>query len=131
MPMNASRQGAPEPAPWRFEQPLHEGFTALLDPGVWSSLLQPFLGFQLGLLRSLHPSLGAPGPRMSRERLDEVLGALLELAEPPRTPEERLSRGRLMREYAEVLSLYAELMRDLSRLEGEQDQPPPPPVPNY
>ena len=128
--MSTSRHDAPGPGPQDFEQPLREGFSALLDPNAWSSLLQPILGFQLGLLRACQSALDAPGPRMSRERLDEVLGVLLELAEPPKTPEERLHRGRLMREYADVLLLYGELMRDLSRLDGEQDPPPPPREPD-
>ncbi|PTL83707.1 hypothetical protein [Vitiosangium sp. GDMCC 1.1324] len=128
--MNTPKEGAPGASSRRVEQQLREGFTALLDPSGWSSLLQPVLGFQLGLVRSLHQVMEGAGPRTPQGRLDEVLHGLLEVADPLGEPEERLARRRLMREYADVLTAYARLMRELARDIEDEEQPQSRP-PNY
>lgn len=126
--MNAPREGAPGESSRRLAQQLHEAFTALLDPSGWSSLLPAVLSFQLGLVKALHPVQA--GPRTPQERLDEVLHGLLDVVEPMGTPEERLKRRRLMSEYADVLTAYACLMRELAR-DVEAEERPRPEVPNY
>ncbi|KFA87951.1 hypothetical protein [Archangium violaceum] len=129
--MKAPREGTPgDDASRRFERQMREGFTGLLEPGAWSSLLQPVLGFQLGWIRSLHQAMEEAGPRTPRARLDEVLRGLLEVVEPLGPPEERLARRRLMIEYADVLTAYAGLMRELAR-DVEDEEQPRPSVPNY
>jgi hypothetical protein len=128
--MNAPKEGAPGEASRRLEQQLREGFTGLLEPGAWSSLLQPVLGFQLGWVRSLHQAMEEAGPRTPRARLDDVLHGLLEVVDPQGTPEERMARRRLMLEYADVLFAYANLMRELAQ-DVEDEEMPRPKVPNY
>ncbi len=79
---------------------------------------------------ALHQAMEEAGPRTPRARLDEVLQGLMEVVDPLGPPQERMARRRLMIEYADVLTAYAGLMRELAQ-DVEDEEQPRPTVPNY
>lgn len=105
--------------------PPFQGFASLVDPQAWSSLFRPVFEFQLGLAHSLWGKHdGVETEEAIRERLDGVLHGLLDVAEAEGTPEERLARKRMMAVYADVLTSYAGLLRELAERLGEAPRAP-------
>ncbi|MBZ4415766.1 hypothetical protein [Myxococcus sp. RHSTA-1-4] len=101
-----------------------QGFTSLVDPQAWCSLFRPAFEFQLGLAHSVwgrHAE--AESDAEVRERLDGVLEGLLDVAEARGTPEELVARRRLLSAYADILTTYSGLLREIAERMGEAPRP--------